>query len=309
MLQTIGAILMGQMQSNIDKLKGLYGHLLNEIKGQEHLIGKVCSVLTRGELGLQNSGRPKGSFLFIGPTGTGKTELALKFTDYLFGQNHFRRFDMSEFQTQEAIHILLGKTYQESGLLGQILEAQEGGTLLFDEMEKAHPQVLDLFLQILDAGRITTADGVTRCLNRFYIVFTSNIGAKDAMRMVHAPFSSVENTIMLQVNQQLRPEMVARINEKLVFKRLDYEILREICELMIGKELKRLGELGYELTIEESAKEFLVRRGFHKDLGARPMRDAIEKHIQDALCQIIFREDFFKGTITVCKDTDRVVIR
>jgi ATP-dependent Clp protease ATP-binding subunit ClpA len=307
MFQTIGTILC-QMQHNIENLKGLYSHLLDHIRGQEHLIGKVCSVLTRGELGIQNSGRPKGSFLFVGPTGTGKTELALKFTDYLFGQNHFHRFDMSEFQTQEAIHILLGKTTQEGGLLGQILDKQQGGTLLFDEMEKAHPQVLDLFLQVLDAGRITTSDGVTRSLNRFYIVFTSNIGAKDAMRMVHAPFSSVENTIMMQVNQQLRPEMVARINEKLIFKRLDYEILREICELMIDKEMKRLAGLGYELTISEEAKEFLVQKGFHKDLGARPMRDAVEKHIQDALCQAIFRKDFFRGTINFDEDRECLII-
>ena len=132
-------------------------------------------------------------------------------------------------------------------MLGRALDKNTRGTLLFDEMEKAHPLVLDLFLQILDAGRITLANGETRNLNNYYIVFTSNIGAGEAMRMESSAFATIERTVLRRVDQVLRPELVARINEKLVFNRLPYAIQREICELMIGREVQRLNGLGHNL--------------------------------------------------------------
>src|SRR5208282_547790 len=129
---------------------------------------------------------------------------------------------------------------------------------------KAHPLVLDLFLQILDAGRITLANGETRNLNNYYIVFTSNIGAAEAMRMESSAFATIERTVLRRVDQVLRPELVARINEKLVFNRLPYAIQREICELMIKREVERLNRLGHTLTIASETVELLVREGFHR---------------------------------------------
>jgi ATP-dependent Clp protease ATP-binding subunit ClpA len=155
------------------------------------------------------------------------------------------------------------------------------GTLLFDEMEKAHPLVLDLFLQILDAGRITLANGETRSLNNYYIVFTSNIGAAEAMRMESSAFASIERTVLRRVDQVLRPELVARINEKLVFNRLPYAIQREICELMIGREVERLNRLGHDFVVEPATVETLVREGFHRTLGARPMRNTVDRFLQE----------------------------
>jgi ATP-dependent Clp protease ATP-binding subunit ClpB len=140
-------------------------------------------VLRRGELNLAHPSRPKGSFLFVGPTGVGKTEITLVFTEYLCGAHHLQRFDMSEFQNQSSVSLLLGTSSSDTGMLGRALDKCSRGTLLFDEMEKAHPLVLDLFLQILDAGRVTLANGDTRNLNNYYIVFTSNLGSADAMRM------------------------------------------------------------------------------------------------------------------------------
>ena len=263
------------------KLRHLETHLNANIKGQAHVLPRICSVLKRGELGLAHPSRPKGSFLFVGPTGVGKTEVTVCFSDYLFGPGCLHRFDMSEFQNQSSVGLLLGSSNSETGMLGHALAQHEGGTLLFDEMEKAHPLVLDLFLQILDAGRITLANGETKNLSGHYIVFTSNIGSADAMRMESSAFATIERTVLRRVDQALRPELVARINEKLVFNRLPYAIQREICELMIGREVERLGRLGHNLVVESATVETLVRDGFHRTLGARPMRNTVDRFLQE----------------------------
>jgi ATP-dependent Clp protease ATP-binding subunit ClpA len=244
----------------LDKLRKLEAHLRTNIRGQDHVLSRICSVLQRGELDLAQRNRPKGSFLFVGPTGVGKTELTICFTDYLFGKGALHRFDMSEFQAVAK--------------LGH-------GTLLFDEIEKAHPLVLDLFLQILDAARITLANGETLDLSGYYIVFTSNIGAGEVMRMESSAFATIERTVLRRVDQTLRPELVGRLSEKLVFNRLPYAVQREICEQMISPELKRLASLGFNVQVDAAMVEMLVRQGYHRTLGARPMRNTVERFLQD----------------------------
>jgi ATP-dependent Clp protease ATP-binding subunit ClpB len=274
----------------LTKLRYLESHLKSNIKGQDHVLPRICSVLQRGELNLAHPQRPKGSFLFVGPTGVGKTEITLAFTEYLCGSDHLHRFDMSEFQNQSSVGLLLGSSTTDTGMLGRALDKNSRGTLLFDEMEKAHPLVLDLFLQILDAGRITLANGETRDLNNYYIVFTSNIGAGEAMRMESSAFATIERTVLRRVDQVLRPELVARINEKLVFNRLPYAIQREICELMIGREVDRLNGLGHALVIEAATVENLVREGFHRTLGARPMRNTVDRFLQELVSKTALAE-------------------
>jgi ATP-dependent Clp protease ATP-binding subunit ClpB len=240
-------------------------------------------------LNLAHPKRPKGSFLFVGPTGVGKTEITIAFTEYLCGSDHLHRFDMSEFQNQSSVGLLLGSSSTDTGMLGRALDKHSRGTLLFDEMEKAHPLVLDLFLQILDAGRITLANGETRNLNNYYIVFTSNIGAGEAMRMESSAFSTIERTVLRRVDQVLRPELVARINEKLVFNRLPYAVQREICELMIWREVERLNQLGYNLTVNAATVENLLREGFHRTLGARPMRNTVDRYFQERAANFVLQ--------------------
>jgi ATP-dependent Clp protease ATP-binding subunit ClpA len=276
----------------LGKLRNLEPHLKSNIRGQDHVLPRICSVLQRGELNLAHPNRPRGSFLFVGPTGVGKTEITLAFTEYLCGADHLHRFDMSEFQNQSSVGLLLGSSATDNGMLGRALNKNSRGTLLFDEMEKAHPLVLDLFLQILDAGRITLANGETKNLNTYYIVFTSNIGAGEAMRMESSAFASIERTVLRRVDQALRPELVARINEKLVFNRLPYVIQREICELMVGRETTRLKSLGFKIEVDDSTIESLVREGYHRTLGARPMRNTVDRFLQERAAVPVLNSNF-----------------
>lgn len=269
---------------------------------------RVVSVLVRGEMGFAHPDRPKGSFLFVGPTGVGKTELTQVFTAHLFEGRKPVRFDMSEYQNQSSVEKLIGYTAGEIGLLGRALQNVDDGTLLFDEIEKAHPLVLDLFLQILDDASITLASGERKNLSRFYVVFTSNIGSGEVMRMTSAPMATVERTVLNRVGQQLRPELVGRITEKIVFARLQFETQREICELMIARERTRLDQLGYSVDVTSEAVEFLIRRGYHKTLGARPMRATVERFLQDAITENLLRVANSSGHLVVAAEKDRLTL-
>ncbi len=266
----------------IDKLNHLEPHLRETIRGQDHVIPRVASVLQRGELGFTKPDRPKGSFLFLGPTGVGKTELALAFTHYLFGEEKLVRFDMSEYQTPESLAILLGGSLGEEGTLGLAVKRTGFGTLLFDESDKAHPRVLDILLQILDAARITLATGETLDLSGFYVVLTSNLGAADVMQLQHVPLATMERHVLAKAQRSFRPELFARITEKLVFCRLSYDVQLEIARKILASELAFLEDRGIAVTCSPAVLPFLVQRGYHPRLGARPMRDAVEKHLRDA---------------------------
>jgi ATP-dependent Clp protease ATP-binding subunit ClpA len=171
----------------VQNLSGLESHLLSKIKGQNHVIPRVCSVLERGQLGLQPIGKPLGSFLFLGPTGVGKTELTLEFNRYLFGGDPIFRFDMSEFLHLDNVKLFMGDETGSPGRLGNVLSQHYQGVLLFDEIEKAHHLIWDLFLQMLDTARITLADHRAYDLSGFYIVCTSNIGSQQLLRPTRLP--------------------------------------------------------------------------------------------------------------------------
>jgi ATP-dependent Clp protease ATP-binding subunit ClpB len=279
---------MNSLSANrLERLRQLQSHLSDRIRGQNHVIPRVVSALHRGELGLTTPNHPRGSFLFLGPTGVGKTELSLAFTDYLLGKDKLFRFDMSEYQTQESLGVLLGGRIGETGLLGMVVAKSVTGTLLFDEIEKAHPRVLDVFLQILDAARVTMASGETLDLGRFYIVFTSNIAAAEIINLQHSSFATMERHVLAKAQRTLRPELYARITEKLVFNRLNYDVQMEIARLHIARELSFLRDKGFELRPDHSVVSFLMQRGFHPRLGARPLRDTIEKYLRGAVANAL----------------------
>ena len=292
----------------IDKLNGLEPHLRAAIRGQDHVIPRVASVLHRGELGFTKLNRPKGSFLFLGPTGTGKTELTLAFTRYLFGEEHLLRFDMSEYQTQESLAVLLGGKLGEEGTLGLAVKRTGFGTLLFDESEKAHPRVLDILLQILDAARITLANGVTLDLSSFYVVLTSNLGAADVMQLQHAPLSTMERHVLGKARRSFRPELFARITEKLVFNRLSFDVQLEIAAAMLTAELSFFTGKGITLTAAPAVLPFLVQRGFHPQLGARPLRDVVEKLLRDSVTRALLSHREVKRASLIVEDARLVLV-
>jgi len=261
------------------KLSLLEKHLRSQVLGQDHVITRVSGALIRGELGLRKPGRPRNSFLFLGPTGVGKTELTLVFTRYLHGPEDISRFDMSEYQNQESLAQLLG----ERGTLALALTRHTKGTLLFDEIEKAHPRILDVFLQVLDAARVTTTGGETLDLSPFTVVFTSNIASSDILDLQHSTSATLERHVLTRAQQQMHPELYARINENLVFHKLTYDVLLQIAQQLLNHELAFLANQSRHVTPTEAVLPFLVRRGFHPKLGARPMRDAVEKAIGDAV--------------------------
>ena len=261
--------------------------LPREIRGQSHTIPRIVSAVRRGELGLTKPSRPRGSFLLLGPTGVGKTETVVVTKNHVFGDGKLFRFDMSEFQNQEALGLLLGARLGEIGYLGAVRERAAEGSLLFDEAEKAHPRVLDILLQLLDAARLTVATGQTLDFSGFYVWLTSNIGSAELMSLQHSNEATLERHVLTRAQQALRPEIFARVNEKLVFHRLSYEHQLEIAEKFLSREIEFLAARGHRIELDKTALPFLVRKGFHPKLGARPMRDAVEKLVGDAVTECL----------------------
>jgi len=281
----------------IGRLRDLTKILHTEIRGQNQVLPRVVSVVQRGEFGLTKPGRPRGSFLLLGPTGVGKTETVVVLTRQIFGAEKLFRFDMSEFQTQESLGLLIGARLGETGYLGAMRERAAEGSLLFDEAEKAHPRVLDIMLQLLDAARITVATGQTLDFSGFYVWMTSNIGSAELMSLQHSNDATLERHVLSRAQQALRPEIFARINEKLVFNRLSYEHQLEIAEKFLSREVEFLTSRGHKLELDKTVLPFLVRKGFHPKLGARPMRDATEKLVGDAVASALLANGRAEGCL------------
>jgi len=276
---------MIQANAQREKLRTLPVRLKTLLTGQDMAIDLVAERLQHGELGLTTSGRPKASFMFLGPTGVGKTELTLRFTEDLIGPDRVVRLDMSEYQTADRLALLLG-TVEEPGRIAEGFDACEGrGTLLFDEIEKAHPRVLDVLLQLLDAARLTTGRNRVIDFSAWYIVLTSNIGAQRIMTMRKSKYETMERLVRQDAQRELRPEIFARITVTVVFNKLDYEAQCAIAGGMIAKECAALVARGFAITPEKQVSEIVIQRGYHERLGARPMRDATELLIRNALAQ------------------------
>jgi ATP-dependent Clp protease ATP-binding subunit ClpB len=285
--------------ARIAHLQGLDGYLRTHLRGQDHVVTRAAAVFTRGELGLSRSDRPRGVLLAVGPTGTGKTELVLLAARYLFGEDRVRRFDLSEYQRADAVERLLGADASDLGAIGRAASGGSPRVWLFDELEKAHPKVWDLFIQMLEPGQITLANGAVVSLRGDYLAFTSNLGATESMRMARSSLVSIEQAVLRRVAESLRPELLARIPDKLVFARLAPDLQREIAGLHLANEVARLKSVGFDLEVSREALEFLIREGFHPQLGARPLRQTIERHLQDAVARGLFSSGTGSGRIDV----------
>ena len=282
--------------------------LPREIRGQSHTIPRIVSAVRRGELGLTKPSRPRGSFLLLGPTGVGTTETVVVTTNHVFGDGKLFRFDMSEFQNQEALGLLLGARLGEIGYLGAVRERAAEGSLLFDEAEKAHPRVLDILLQLPDAARLTVATGQTLDFSGFYVWLTSHIGSAELMSLQHSNEATFERHVLTRAQQALRPEIFARVNETLVFHRLSYEHQLEIAGKCLAREIEFLRERGHKLELDRTVLPFLVRKGFHPKLGARPMRDAVEKLVGDAVSECLLQSRPACGALTFDELRDCLIV-
>jgi ATP-dependent Clp protease ATP-binding subunit ClpA len=279
----------------LEKLKGLEAFINGNILGQPEVVRKMVPMLINGELGINSQEKPKANLLLLGPPGVGKTEVCNAFTDYLLGSDKLVRFDMSEYQTIESIYRLLGRSGEE-GLLGLNYDRVDGsGTLLFDEIEKAHERVLDLFLQLLSAARLTLGSGRVLNLEKFYVVATSNIGSP----LLVGSKTNVRETLLRRVIQeardQMRPEIFDRFDRVLVFNRLSYEVQIEVGRLHLQWEIEAQQRRGHKITEwNAEALKAIVRNGYSEKQGARRMRNAAREAVQEAV-----REALLSGGETI----------
>jgi ATP-dependent Clp protease ATP-binding subunit ClpA len=261
-------------------LAGLGAHLEANVIGQEHAMRRIARAVQAAELGLNAaSSRPKASFLFLGPTGVGKTESAKVFTRYLFGG-------------QRALEMLFMNEYSTATRYGEFLERVEtavrrnpsGATLLFDEVEKAHPQLIDLFLSLLDEGEFTTCSGVRLCVRRWYLVLTSNLGSGDLAKMENALYATMERVALDVASQSLRPELFARIGERIVFRPLGIEVQKQILEELVAGKAASLGRYFQRpLTVDRGpVMAFLLRSAYSRAQGARLLRQEVERQFNHA---------------------------
>jgi ATP-dependent Clp protease ATP-binding subunit ClpA len=287
--------------TNLDRLRHLEAALQHAIRGQDHVVPAVVERVIIGETGLATLGRPKGSFFFVGPTGVGKTELARVLSQYLFGNAEPLRFDMAEFAADDAIKNFIGDQSGSMGRLGSVLCQHSEGLLLFDEIEKAHLDVINVFLSVLDAARVTCGPGRTFDLSGFYIIFSSNLGALDILRAKHLNFTQIEKHVLAQVATSFRPEFLGRIDAKLVFRKLAYEVQLEIAKMNLDRERTFLAERGHTIDFAEDVLTFLLQVGFDKYLGARPLGKAMERHIRGPLARyrLAHHQPVLTGTLRV----------
>lgn len=294
--------------TRIAHLARLEPHLRERIIGQDHILPRLAAPFAAGESGLADPARCRGSFLLAGPTGSGKSESFKCAVDYALGPGKLIPFDMSEYQDDSAVARLLGADRDDAGLLGQQLLKHSSGALFFDEMDKAYPPLLDVFLQILWDGRITTATGRTFTFENFYIGLATNIGGAEAMRMSHSNATQVEQVVLRCLHQRLRPEFFARVDEVLVFQKLSSDAQRRICGLEINRETDRLRSIGYDLAVSREALEFLVREGFHPQFGARPLRKTVERQLRNAITRDLFTSGYGRGLLVVDPAAPRLAI-
>ena len=267
-----------------EKLRLLPEKLKQRVVCQEEAINVVTERLQHAELGLTPPGRPKASFLLLGPTGVGKTRLVIEFTRELLGEGKLVRIDMSEFQTQERLGLLLGSSQVEPGRLAEGYDACGGvGTLLLDEIEKAHPRVLDILLQMLEPARLTTGANRVLDFSNWYVAMTSNIGAARIMAMRRSIYETMRRLVRQDAQRELRPEIFARITEAVVLNRLDYDAQTRIAAQVVSGEVATHASAGHAMAAESGVTEIVINRGYSDRLGARPMRDAAERLVRSAL--------------------------
>ncbi|MGN6522712.1 MAG: ATP-dependent Clp protease ATP-binding subunit [Actinomycetes bacterium] len=287
-----------------ERLLRLEEHLHERVVGQDEAVQVVAEAVRRARAGLGDPGRPVGSFLFLGPTGVGKTELARALADALFGdEDRMVRFDMSEFQERHTVSRLVGAPpgyvgYDEAGQLTEAVRRTPYAVLLFDEVEKAHPDVFNTLLQLLDDGRLTDAQGRTVDFSNTVVIMTSNIAA-DLILAAKGDVESVRDRVMEALRAHFRPEFLNRIDDIILFQGLDRAQLRSIVELMLDNTRRRLHAQGIALDVSDRAEDWLANTGYQPEFGARPLRRTIQRTLDRKLATLLLRGDLVEGQTAV----------
>ena len=297
------------MQGEREKLLKMEEKLHERVVGQDEAVRMVSDAIRRSRAGLSEEGRPYGSFLFLGPTGVGKTELCKALAGFLFdSEDHLIRIDMSEFMEKHSVARLIGAPpgyvgYEEGGYLTEQVRRKPYSVLLFDEVEKAHPDVFNVLLQVLDDGRMTDGQGRTVDFKNTVIVMTSNLGSQMIQQMAGEPYPAIKSAVMDEVKTFFRPEFINRIDEVVVFHPLGDENLKSIARIQLGYLQKRLARLDIALTTTDAALAEISKAGFDPVFGARPLKRAIQEHIENPLAKRILEGQFGpKDTVVVDAD-------
>ena len=316
-------------QSENEKLRNLEKTLHERVIGQNEAVEAVAKAIRRGRVGLKDPNRPIGSFLFLGPTGVGKTELSKALAESLFGnEDAMIRIDMSEYMEPHSVAKLIGSPpgyvgFDEGGQLTEKIRRKPYYVILFDEIEKAHPDVMNMLLQILDDGRLTDAQGRTVNFKNTVIIMTSNVGARmitdkstlgfsmntGSKEESQKEYENIKKDVMGELKKQFRPEFINRIDEIIVFHKLSDEDVEQIINIMLGQVAKRLKEQTIELEIDDSVKDLIAKKGVDTNYGARPLKRAIQNILEDKIAEEILEGNIKpnKKTKVLAKD-EKIVI-
>ena len=299
------------------RLVHMEDELHQRIVGQNNAIKAVSRAIRRTRAGLKDPKRPAGSFVFLGPSGVGKTETAKTLAEFLFGdETALIQLDMSEYQEKHTVSRLVGSPpgyvgYDEGGQLTEAVRRKPFSVVLFDEVEKAHPDVFNTLLQILEDGRLTDSQGRSVDFKNTVIIMTSNLGTRDLRKKAigfsagdaEMDYELMKDKVTEELKKHFRPEFINRLDEIIVFHELDIEHVKEIIDMMLERVYEQLKTKGLELALSDAAKTYLANVGYDPEMGARPLRRAIQRHLEDQLSERILMGEFNPGS-TIVVDLD-----
>ena len=303
------------LEGEMEKLVHMEDRIHKRVIGQDEAIEAVSNTIRRARAGLQDPNRPLGSFLFLGPTGVGKTELARALAEFLFDDEQaIVRVDMSEFMEKHSVSRLIGAPpgyvgYEEGGYLTEAVRRRPYSIILLDEVEKAHPEVFNVLLQVLDDGRLTDGQGRTVDFKNTVIIMTSNIGSQWITELAGKDYEEMKRRVMEAVKIHFKPEFLNRIDEMIIFRSLSVEDIERIAELQLSYMSKRVEEKGITLVYTEKLRAMIAKEGYDPVYGARPLKRLIQKKLQDALAMLILKGEVKEGaTITIDADNKGKVV-